>query len=238
MLFYYFFEVKNRIILMLLCWVISLIVAYINKETVLFLIVKSNSAIYFNKSFYFIATNLTEIFSVYLDLSYFVAFQLTLFFCMFQVKSFLLPALYYNERRKFVFIYRTCIFFLLLSYIFLNQIVLPFCWDFFLSFFSNSNCSITIFLEIKVTEYLIFYISIYYLTVLLGQGFVIIFLMIDATKEKLLFIKTTRKLFYLLFFIIATLLTPPDVGSQLFLGCTFILIYEIIIVIIILKNLI
>jgi sec-independent protein translocase protein TatC len=217
--------------------VTSTIVAYTNKETLLFLIVKSNSVIYYDKQFYFIATNLTDLFSVYLDLSYFIAFQITIVFGLVQLKLFFLPALYSTERKQFILIYRTCILFWVLSIIFLNKIVLPLCWDFFSKFFNHYNYTVTIFLEIKVTEYLSFFITTYYVTVLLGQAFVILFLVINVSKNKLLFIKTTRKLFYLFFLIIATILTPPDVISQLFLSGIFILIFEILIITIILKNL-
>jgi sec-independent protein translocase protein TatC len=237
MLLYYFFEIRNRFIFLSFCWIISAAAAYYNKETLLFLIVKSNAAVYYNKSFYFIATNITDLFSMYLELSYFVALQLTVIFGLFQLKSFFLPALYPDERKKFILVYRICLFFWLFSLIFLNKIVLPFCWKFFSSFFSTSNYTITIFLEIKATEYLLFYITAYYTTILIGQGFVLLFLLLNLKKEKLKFIKTTRKSFYFIFFLIATILTPPDITSQLFLGGTFILIYEVIIIIVILKNL-
>jgi sec-independent protein translocase protein TatC len=237
MLLHYFFEIRNRLIFLSFCWIISAAVAYFNKETLLFLIVKSNAAINYNKSFYFIATNITDLFSIYLELSYFVAFQLTVIFGVFQLKSFFLPALYPSERKKFILVYRICLFFWLFSIIFLNKVVLPFCWEFFSGFFSTSNCSVTIFLEVKVTEYLLFYITAYYTTILLGQGFVLLFLLLNAKKEKLTFIKTTRKSFYFIFFLLATVLTPPDVSSQLFLGSIFILIYEVIIITVILKNL-
>lgn len=88
----------------------------------------------------------------------------------------------------------------------------------------------------RVTEYLSFYILIYYITVLIGQAFVLVFLMIDALEKKLLFIKKTRKIFYLSFFLLATLVTPPDVISQIFLGSFFIIFYELIIITIILRN--
>lgn len=237
MLLYYLSEIRNRIIFLSVCWIVSAVAAYVNKETLLFLIVKSNSAVYYNKSFYFIATNLTDLFSVYFDLSYFIAFQLTLLFGIFQLKSFFLPAFYVTERKKTILIYRISMSFWFLSVGVLNKIVLPFCWDFFSRFFSLSNHSVTIFLEIKATEYLTFYIFAYNLTILLGQGFVFLFVVLDTIKENILFIKTTRKFFYLLFLTVATVVTPPDVCSQLALGGSFILIYEIITVVLILRNL-
>lgn len=238
MLLYYLFEIRNRLIFLSFCWIISVVVAYSNKETLLFLIVKSNAAVYYDKSFYFIATNITDLFSMYIELSYFIALQVTFIFGVFQLKSFLLPALYPGERKRLVLIYRICLFFWICSIIFLNRLVLPFCWEFFSSFFSTSNSSVTIFLEVKVTEYLFFYMTTYYVTILLSQGFVLLFLFLNAQKEKLMFVRTTRKSFYFIFFLLATVITPPDVTSQLFLGSTFIIIYEVIIIVtVVLKNL-
>ena len=232
----YFLEVRNRTILILFSWGFALLVSYLNKETLLFLLIKPNLILFKDKYFYFIATNLTDMFSAYLHLSYFVAFQTAIVFGLLQLKSFIAPALYKKEHQQIHLFYRLSLVFLLLSILFLHNIVLQCCWRFFSSFQNSSTCSINIFLEMRVTEYLSFYILIYYITVLIGQAFVFVFLMIDALEKKLLFIKKTRKIFYLSFFLLATVVTPPDVISQIFLGSFFIIFYELIIITIILRN--
>ena len=124
----------------------------------------------------------------------------------------------------------------LLSLLLLNKIILPFCWNFFTSFQNQSVPSVNIFFEIRITEYLSLYVITYYITVLIGQCFLFLFLLLSVLNNKLLFVRNTRKIFYLIFFILATLITPPDVISQLILGSAFILIYELVIVIIIAIN--
>jgi len=113
---------------------------------------------------------------------------------------------------------------------------LPVCWDFFSSFQTSTNQYINIFFEAKITEYFSLYMLVYYITSLTFQIFVIVFLTINLLDKKFEFIKTTRKIFYMLFILLATLVTPPDVISQLLTVSCFILVYESFIVITVLKK--
>lgn len=232
----YFFEIRNRTILIIITWSITMMFAYLNKETLLFLSIKPNLGSFKEIPFYFIATNITDIFSVYLSLTYLVGFQLTSIYFLFHVRDFFMPALYKIERKKLTLSLKLSFVLWLLSLLLLNKVILPFCWNFFTSFQNSSVPSINIFFEIRITEYLSLYVITYYITILIGQCFLVLFLLLNILKNKLLFIKNTRKVFYLIFFVLATLVTPPDVISQLVLGSAFILIYELVIVIIITIN--
>jgi hypothetical protein len=64
-MFKYILEIKNRLFLLLFTCVSTLVICYLYKETLIFLLVKSN--IFFSNNFYFIFTNVTEIFSVYIQ---------------------------------------------------------------------------------------------------------------------------------------------------------------------------
>jgi len=232
----YFFEIRNRTILIIFSWVITVIFTYLNKEILLFLSIKPNLSYFTQTAFYFIATNVTDIFSVYLSFTYLISFQLTFIYIFWHIKTFLAPALYKTEREKITFFFRLSFFLWLLSLLILNKVILPFCWKFFISFQNTSTHSVNIFFEIRITEYLSLYTLTYYITIFVGQSFLLIFLLLSILKKKLLFIRNTRKIFYLIFFVIATLITPPDIISQLMLGSVFILIYEVVIVIIVIKS--
>ena len=232
----YFFEIRNRTVLIGFSWVVTVMFAYLNKETLLFLSIKPNLGFFKQTSFYFIATNVTDIFSVYLSLTYLVGFQLTFIYFLCHIKAFFMPALYKTEQKKLAFFFKLSFLLWLLGLLLLNKAVLPFCWDFFSSFQNPSTYSVNIFFEIRITEYLSLYVMTYYITAFVSQCFLILFLLLSILKKKLLFIRSTRKIFYLIFFVIATLITPPDIISQLILGNTFILMYELVIVIIIIKN--
>jgi sec-independent protein translocase protein TatC len=187
-------------------------------------------------SFYFIATNLTDVFSVYLKVVYLIANQITIFFLLWQGFCYITPALFYFEYKKLRFTLFLGLGLLCASIFLLNTYILPLCWQFFSSFQENPSKCVSVFLEIRITEYLDFYTFSYYVTVILSQGFLLTFLFLDMLQDKLVFIKKSRKIFYVTFFVLATIMTPPDVISQIILGCWLIFIYEFIIVILILKK--
>jgi sec-independent protein translocase protein TatC len=131
------------------------------------------------------------------------------------------------------------LFFLSLSILILNIFVLPYVWTFFSGFQTNQyNESINIFFEAQITEYLNFYILTYYINVSIGQVFVFFLLLLNFIENKIKFINNTRKIFYSIFLIFATIITPPDIISQIIISLCFSLIYEIIVLIILLKTII
>jgi Sec-independent protein secretion pathway component TatC len=96
----FFSELRVRLILILISWFITLIISYENKEILLFILIKPVILSKSSDTFYFIATSLTDIFSVYLQVVYFVSNQLTIFFLIWQFLSYITPALYYFEYKK------------------------------------------------------------------------------------------------------------------------------------------
>lgn len=237
MLLKYFFEIKNRIILIIISWCLTLIVSYLNKEILLFLCIKPMLVLSDNNSsFYFIATNLTDVFSTYLELVYLTAFSLTVIFSGYHFSIFLNPALYLTEVNTLKIFGILSIVLWLISLQFLHKIVLPFTLFFFASFQDFSINNVNIFLEARINDYVFIYIFFYWVLVIFLQIFLLFSLVLSTLKKKLEFIKNTRKIFYLIFFLISTILTPPDIISQIFLGFSFILIYETLIIIIILKT--
>ena len=66
MFLYYIKEIKNRLFLLSLTWVSTFVCSYPYKENILFLCVKPSLYYFKDSSFYFISTDLTEIFYTYL----------------------------------------------------------------------------------------------------------------------------------------------------------------------------
>jgi len=124
-----------------------------------------------------------------------------------------------------------------LSICMLNSAILPACWDFFLSFQKTIiNNSVSLYFEAKINEYLKFYINLYFMCNLSCQMFMTIILFLIYIKSDLKLIKKCRKIFYLSFVIFATIITPPDVTTQLILSNTMICIYEVLIFSVLFKN--
>ena len=236
MLFKYVLEIKTRIFLVTVSWLLTAMVCYYHKETLLFLLIKSNTKLYCMASFYFITTNLTEVFTVYLRLSYFVSTHFTVFVLLYHCLMFFAPALFkteYDIIKQPVFI---SLGFLFTSILIFNIVLLPLIWSFFLSFIKDSGSSVNIVFEAKIIEYYEFYTTTYFIVVSIGQLFGFVLFMLNIVKNKHKFVKVTRKVFYVFFLLLATTITPPDVLSQLVTVLCFVLLYECFILLVFLKS--
>lgn len=230
----YFTEIKNRVVLVLVCWLFLFFVSYLHKEILLYLTVKPN--INLNEKFYFIATNALEILNSYINLAYFISFQFTIYIMLFHIVSFVSPALYNLELSKLKNLISLSIFIWVMSNWVFHKLTLPVCWRFFISFQNKSMNFVNIFLELRIEKYLEMYYNIYYINIFLFQILLIFFLFLDKLPFLLTFVKKTRKIMYFLFIIVATFITPPDVLSQLFIFGFLTINYEIGIIILVLKN--
>ncbi len=88
--------------------------------------------------------------------------------------------------------------------------------------------NLTFYFEAKLNEYLVFYKSVFYLCNLIYQIVILFFIFLDLFKTNLLIIKKFRKIFYFLFLIVSTFLTPPEVIFQLIISICIITIYELV----------
>lgn len=237
MFYKYFLEIKNRLFLVFLAWISTLIIAYIYKEILLFLIVKPILQFSNVKFSYFIFTSLTEIFSTYIKLIYFIGYQILYIYMYYHIYLFLIPSIYHFEYKIFKIFFLLGIFFGGCSIIFFNKILLPLSWNFFLSFQEIlSKKALTLFFEAKLSEYVNLYIFFYYICYFNFQIFVFIFIFFNYINKKIKTLKNLRKIFYFIFFFLATVLTPPDIISQVIFGLNMIVIFEILIVSILFKN--
>jgi len=230
MIYQYFLEIQNRLLLLLYGWVFTATVSYFYKETLLFILIKPNFFLINPIPIYFIFTSITEILSTYLKLIYFLSNQV-LFVCLsYHILLFLSPGLYYFEYRLLKIIFFASLFFSFYSIFILNNIILPACWFFFLSFQKTmTSHTVNLFFEAKINEYVKFYVNLYYMCNLTCQMFMTLILFIIYIKGDLKLIKKFRKIYYLLFIIFATIITPPDIATQLLLCGCIIVIFEILI---------
>ena len=236
----YYVEIKNRFLLLVLAWVSVIFVSYFFKDVLLFLIIKQSINLVINseEAFYFIFTDVTEVFSAYMTLIFFLGNQVFIFSAFYHILNFISLGLYASERKYLVFVFKTSLFLFIFSTIIFNQWLFPLSWNFFLNFQNFSAKSLTLHFEAKLNEYLAFYIMFYYICILYFQVFILLILFLDYVKYKLETIKRFRKFLYYSFVVFATLITPPDISSQFFCSISMILNYEIVMFYSILNNLI
>lgn len=226
----YSIEIRNRFFLILFAWLICLNTCYYCKEIILFAIVKSNNSfLELSNKPYFIVTNVTEVFYVYFELVLFISNQIAIFVLIHQLFMFLSLGLYQFEFTKLKLLFKLFALSWLFSFILLIKLIVPFSWKFFLSFQEGSTATNTVsfFLEVKLNEYLQYFISIYYICLISCQFLTLLIVALTSLSKELRNIKAFRRLFYIIFIIFSTVITPPDILSQIFISSILILAYEI-----------
>nr|AEP20725.1 SecY-independent transporter protein [Kryptoperidinium foliaceum endosymbiont] len=225
----YYKEIKNRLVLVFFAWVFCFNTCYYYKETILFLLVNTNNTfLNLNNQPYFIFTDVTEVFYVYFELVIFCSNQIALSALFYQTLMFLSLGLYQFEFTKLKLAFQLFILTWLLSSTLLFKVVIPFSWKFFLSFQETSVDSqvLSFFFEAKLNEYLEYLIRLYYVCLISCQFLVILIVSLINLSEKLKKTKMFRKLFYLIFVVFSTIITPPDVLSQILISSILIVVYE------------
>lgn len=227
----YFFEIKNRFILILYFFIFNFFFLYFYKEFLLFLVLKitcNNITLFSTSNFnpYFTFSNITDLFSIYLDLIVFCNNKLFFFFFFFQSVFFLCPAFYKTEFKKVFFFFKLSFFFFILSLLSSYFLVIPIVWDFFLKFQESltTNYNKNFFFEIKLLKYLhfckFFFIYCFLYFQLISLIVFVIFQVFDPV-----FIKKFRKIFHCLFLIFSTVLSSPDFFFSQFFGYFFLIAF-------------
>ena len=229
----YYKEIRNRFFLIILTWISCLIVCYSYKEILLFALINFNySLIECNKNFYFIFTDITEVFTVYMELSIFMANQIVIVFLLYQIVMFFTSSLYKFEYIRLQFALKVFITSWLLSTVLLYSLIIPFSWNFFLGFReSSNNQSFELFFETRLIEYFHYFTSIYYISLINCQFLGLLTVIVLTLNKRLKQSTRFRKLFYLIFIVFSTMVTPPDIISQISLTLLLIITYEVLLLV-------
>lgn len=224
----YFLEIKNRLILLFFVWLTVLLVCYTFKEILLINIIKQGFC--FKEPFYLIFTDVSEIFYVYISLIFFVGNQVAFVYFLYQIFLFLAPSLFKNEYESLKFTLKISLIWLFFSIIIFSSFFFPICWNFFLSFQELKIIKqTTLYFESKINEYIIFYTSSYYTFIFCFQILTLLFIAFYFSKANTELVQKFRKFFYYFFIIFSTLITPPDIFSQLLLSACLIFSYEVLV---------
>lgn len=204
----YLNEIRNRMFLISFFYTMFFICLYYYKNILLKLNILSNSQFH-----YFIFTSITELFTIYIDLVFFLANLLLYFQINYHLICFLMNGLYLSEYSYLKLFFLSSILIEIINFMIYHVYIFPTLIEFFLSYQLSNN----FYFEARIYEYLNFYKKIYLSSFIQFQLLIIIFLILNVAKtyfnEKKL--ATSRKNIYFTCLIIATTLTPPDVLSQI-----------------------
>ena len=178
-----------------------------------------------------IFTSPSEVFFSYIRLASYSAVFITIPVAFLQLYLFLLPALYWQEKKVAFLLLLIAPLLFFMGAIFAYYLVIPLALKFFASyetsFFQANITQINLVLEAKISNYLDFVLDI-----LIGFGLafltpVVLLLLIKTKVISIASIKNKRRYFIVAIFIISAVLTPPDIFSQLILAIIMLFLLEI-----------
>ena len=231
----HFNELRSRAMICILFYIIIFISCYFfSKEIYHFLLKPFIEVSQNNQNRKLIYTSPTEAFTTYLKLSFYSSlfFSFPVFFA--ELYLFLSPALYKNEKKNILFTIFFSSFLFLFGAIFCYFFILPMALKFFSSFenlTSIQDSTLPILLETKISDYLNFTINL-----LFGFGIaflspILLLFLIKGGYVKVKDLRSKRRYWIVIIFILSAILTPPDILSQVSLAILLIILFEIVILI-------
>lgn len=173
-----------------------------------------------------IFTNLPEMFFAYLKTAFIAGILLAAPYIFYQLWMFIAPGLYQNEKKYVIpFVLFSTILFVgggLFGYF----IVFPFGFRFFLGFADEYVQALP-----SVKQYFSFSIKLLFAFGLVFELPVVIFFLSRMGLVSVDFLRKNRKYAILLTFIVAAIITPPDVITQCMMAGPLLILYEIGIII-------
>jgi len=173
------------------------------------------------KGGHLIATEVSSSFFVQVQVTFFVAFLVTLPYSLFQFWAFIAPALYQHERRWIIPLLVGSVSLFLMGMAFAYYVIFPIVFVFL-----NAQTPEGVLMMTDIGEYLSFVMTIF---VAFGMSFEVPIVVILLARLGLVSVaqfKAARPYVIVAIFVLAAVVTPPDIVSQVLLAIPLCLLYE------------
>lgn len=168
-----------------------------------------------------IFTALPEAFFVYLQVGLVAAIFLASPYLFYQVWGFIAPGLYDEEKKHAIPLALFSAFFFLLGATFCYLVVFPFSFSFFMGFATDDIVPMP-----SLSEYLSFALKMLIAFGLIFEMPLFTFFLSRMGLVTAASMRKVRRYAILVIFIVAAILTPPDVMSQMLMAVPMLILYE------------
>ena len=227
-------ELRRRLLYCLLVFTIAFAISYGVAEHIYhYLLQPLRHAFGDDNNRRMIYTGLHEAFFTYIKLAFATALFITLPMVLIQLWRFIAPGLYQRERKAILplFVMTPVLFVMGAALAF--YLVMPLAWTFFIGFETpGSETGMAVELEARVSEYLNLVIRLIFA---FGLSFELPILLLVLARIGMVSaqgLRDYRRHTIVAAFLVAALLTPPDLISQIALGMPIVLLYELSILLI------
>ena len=206
---YYLQELNYRLAYTAFGTLLLFFTTYTYKQALIFIILPQGLS-------HFVSAGLTEIFFTYIEICTLLSLNFSIILLLTQLYIFLQPGLYSYEAKITFNILIMSIFFYTCLYIFVFPWIIKILWELF-SEYSKNFTAIHLTFEPRINDYLE---HVKQLNKILAFSFpcMVGLNVLQRYTKKQLWIKY-RGIVYILAFSIAAFITPPDILSQILVGC-------------------